>query len=213
MSEHRRVWLFPTLGSPLLAPCVVFLFYLDVAIPPAQLPSSVADTDFFGIIFDALWHLSVAQQTMLAALATAASVLGWRFVFGEQPTTAWSAAGTVVALTGWALRQWAKLTLADNFQYQISTPASLLTTGPYAWLVHPGYSGVNLHVIGISILCFASPNWHKCRLPLLAAIAAVMIALQGRIRIAPEERLLEEKFGDAWTAHVAHRWRVLAYSV
>jgi hypothetical protein len=41
-------------------------------------------------------------------------------------------------ISGWGLRKWAKMVLAHMFSYQITTPKTLVTDGPYAYLVHPG---------------------------------------------------------------------------
>ena len=52
----------------------------------------------------------------------------------------------------YGLRRWAKVTLARNFVYQIAAPNTLIAAGPYAFLVHPSYTGALLHVTGIVML-------------------------------------------------------------
>ena len=208
-----------TTMSTLLSALVLFLLSVDITSPPAKLPEAVDGADLLGLIFDRVWRLSQPQQVLLAAAATPATIMWssfWlRLTFGQDrcksSAEAWSAAGLLVALAGWALRQWAKVELADKFQYQIAAPASLMSGGPYAWLVHPGYMGSYFHVTGATMLLAAGCG--QRRAPLTVAVLALAVAVQGRIRIAPEEGLLQAQFGDMWTAHVQSRWRLLAYAV
>jgi len=195
----------------LLTFLLVFLAYLDICTPPTRLPDEVDGADAVGAAMDGLWRLTPAQQALAAAAATAANMVWCRFAFGDHrkmPAT-WCAAGLLVGLSGWALRQWSKAVLADSFSYQISAPPSLLSGGPYTYLVHPGYSGIYLHLAGASMLNMGGSKW--LRVPVTVATVALAVAVGGKHRVAPEERLLQSQFGDAWAAHVQARWRLLAY--
>ena len=52
----------------------------------------------------------------------------------------------------YGVRRWAKAALAGDFVYRIAAPDTLITTGPYAYLVHPSYTGMLLHLAGIIML-------------------------------------------------------------
>ena len=130
---------------------------------------------------------------------------------------AWANAGGGIALLGWGLRRWAKHELAAMFTYQITAPEELLTTGPYCWLVHPGYAGSLLHSAGLVMLATVALDrrttrfgtFFPARLPVSLALCA-FAAAKVFARIEDEEAMLREQFGgDRWAAHVSARWRIL----
>ena len=82
---------------------------------------------------------------------------------GSSRDVVWLACSSLLVATGWMIRSthslthspahlstssltdlsrmWSKLTLSTHFTYQISTPTSLIVTGPYYYCIHPGYFG------------------------------------------------------------------------
>jgi protein-S-isoprenylcysteine O-methyltransferase Ste14 len=75
--------------------------------------------------------------------------------FGS-PTTAW--AGVAAMILGIALRVWANQTLGTSYTRRLKTVQgqSIISTGPYRVLRHPGYAGVMLMWLGAGV---ALRNW------------------------------------------------------
>ncbi len=71
---------------------------------------------------------------------------------------------------------------------------ALVTSGPFAYVRHPIYAALFLLMAG-----YAVAFGHLGRLPLAAAIYAAGTVLRVRI----EERLLRDRFGDAYAAYAA----------
>ena len=218
---------------------VLLLFMVDVFVPPAALPvGGPASSDRLGSVsvLRWVWSRSHPEQLLLALAATLALLPCWRVAVGAEWASgrgppgghaAWANAGGAVALLGWGLRRWAKHELAALFTYQITAPGELLTTGPYRWLVHPGYAGSLAHSAGMVMLatvalddCSSSSSSRTttrfgtfsppaARLPVLLALCA-FAAAKVLARIEDEEAMLREHFGgDRWAAHVSARWRLL----
>lgn len=196
----------------------IFLQFLDVFLPPAKLPTP--ENQQHDRLVDAMsfivwaWSLTLAEQILLSIAATllvwggfvgATAILGGK----SRGPSVWSAVGTTVALSGWALRRWAKHTLAASFTYQVSLPPTLLTNGPYAWFIHPGYSGSLLHVCGIFILA-AEPMGQRAGPAFVAATMGLAVAVLS-VRMHDEEAMLHAHFKTAWVAHTASRWRLMPF--
>jgi len=108
---------------------------------------------------------------------------------------------------GWLLRYWAKMTLGTLFQYLIAPPPLLITTGPYTLVVHPGYTGVLLQILGILLYLV---GLQTMGIPVAVAIwsGAICTLL---IRIHDEENMLQTIFQQQWTNHVANRWHLIPF--
>ena len=198
---------------------LILLLFLDVFVPPAELPSvvdrrhdSIGESSFLSWV----WSLSTSEQILLSSMATLLlrCVIAFpsRVFLGNISHARdfeWKVIGVVVGLSGWGLRLWAKYTLAASFTYQVSIPPSLVTSGPYSLLVHPGYSGVILHICGILILA-TRPFDRFGRLALVALLNGIAIAAL-RVRILDEETVMSSHFGVAWTMHTASRWRLMPF--
>jgi protein-S-isoprenylcysteine O-methyltransferase Ste14 len=68
----------------------------------------------------------------------------------------------------------------------------LVTTGPYRWVRHPMYTAYLALFVGAFLL---SANW-----AIGVAGVGVILTLM-TVRLAGEERRLEERFGEAWIAY------------
>lgn len=77
-----------------------------------------------------------------------------------------------------------------------SQPKGLVKRGFYARLRHPGYLFASLIIVGLS-LAAARPH--------LLAILLALMPLQG-VRARKEEKLLQERFGDAYRESRHHTW-------
>eukprot|EP00040_Diaphanoeca_grandis_P022765 m.123010 g.123010 ORF g.123010 m.123010 type:complete len:76 (-) comp28953_c0_seq1:98-325(-) len=70
-------------------------------------------------------------------------------------------------------------------------------------LVHPGYTGAILYMVGYNIVAGA-------RLPMAMFMLMYFTAMFVRIRVREEEFVLREHFGaDVFDAHASERWRLL----
>jgi len=111
------------------------------------------------------------------------------------------AVGISLGVIGVGLFVWAGATLArhDTTVMPHKGSTALVTSGPFTWLRNPIYLG--------DVLIFLSAGeitkniWFIILVPVFAALVTWLAIL-------PEERHLEAKFGDAYTAYKANtrRW-------
>lgn len=138
------------------------------------------------------WALVGAWQAVLVV-----SILeAWRFpALWAEP--AWVGyAGAAAFAIGFALRLVAVKTLDAHFSplVELQPEHELITHGPYAWVRHPAY-------LGSLLWAFAPPLLLGSGAGLIAAAVCYYPAL--RYRVAVEEALLAERFGDRWADYRA----------
>ncbi|EPQ61335.1 ICMT-domain-containing protein [Gloeophyllum trabeum ATCC 11539] len=70
-------------------------------------------------------------------------------------------AGWLLTVAGGAVRYWCYRTLGRMFTYQLSIRKDhrLVTSGPYAFVRHPSYTGLLLVAAGINLLLFSRGSW------------------------------------------------------
>jgi protein-S-isoprenylcysteine O-methyltransferase Ste14 len=100
-------------------------------------------------------------------------------------------AGVAVYLIGLALRLWSMRALGDAFSYDLKVREgqALKTTGPYAVIRHPSYTGLLLWSVGVALF---NPS-----IPGLAVILITTVP-QMVYRIRIEEQMMRERFGEKW---------------
>lgn len=92
----------------------------------------------------------------------------------------------------------------------------MVTSGPYALVRHPSYSGIAMMSFGLALRYTSSssflhrlfPNW-----VLFVALCSSTIAptyLLGK-RIEQEEAMLAKEFGDDWKRYRARSWKLVPY--
>ncbi|MFC1833407.1 methyltransferase [Thermodesulfobacteriota bacterium] len=110
--------------------------------------------------------------------------------------------GLVPALIGLGLAFWSLLALGRNFRPYAAPRRSgtLVTTGIYAWVRHPMYSGIIVGLAGY-ILIFGSIYF----IPAWAAITALYL-----LKAVKEERILAAKFPE-YDDYCKRTWRFLPY--
>ena len=112
----------------------------------------------------------------------------------------WS--GLVIAIAGFALLQWAQVTLGKSWS---DTPRmlkeqALITSGPYRTIRHPIYTAFIL-ILGSTL--FLSSNW------LIGLCWAGMTVLEVVSRIGFEESLMIEFFGERYREYMKKTGRLL----
>jgi len=102
-------------------------------------------------------------------------------------------AGAALAVASLPLLAWTHVVLGRywSVNLRLTEGHPLLTAGPYRWLAHPMYTALFAFMIGLS-LASASPLF---AVPSVGAIAALSV------RIPREERMMEERFGEAYRAY------------
>lgn len=97
-----------------------------------------------------------------------------------------------------------------TFEITIRPKHELITTGPYAWVRHPSYTGVYLTLIGATLVFGAPTTWisrHAAKTPLGAFIVGFWLlkcsfAFRGMIlRLRAEDQILKEIFGEEWDTY------------
>src|SRR5262249_7490863 len=114
-------------------------------------------------------------------------------------------AGFALAWSGASLAIWAKLALGRWFSASFTVKAGheLVTSGPYAIVRPPMYTGLLLLGVGLGIA------WDSA----LTALFAVLYAVPFWLHTVFEEQMLAAHFGEAWTSYqhrvprVVPRWR------
>jgi protein-S-isoprenylcysteine O-methyltransferase Ste14 len=111
-------------------------------------------------------------------------------------------AGVALALTGFALLQWAQVTLGKSWS---DTPRmmkgqTLIISGPYQFIRHPIYTAFIL-ILGSTLLI--SSNW------LIGLAWLGMTALEVVSRIGFEESLMLEYFGDQYRDYMKKTGQLL----
>lgn len=131
----------------------------------------------------------LAAQAVVTLLMAAAYCLAR----GSPARRPWSAAEAVAAaacLAGTALRAWCFSALGRLFTYEVSirTSHQLVTTGPYALLLHPSYTGTAMVALGFCGYIGLLRRWRG----LLAVMMTVGAAL-GK----PGQLVLRDGLGKA----------------
>jgi protein-S-isoprenylcysteine O-methyltransferase Ste14 len=119
-----------------------------------------------------------------------------------RPAPVAFAIGMVIYLAGFAMRRWSEMALGRYFTFTVMTSADqpLITTGPYRFVRHPGYTGVVLVVIGAGVV---TGNW----VGLVGWTILVTLPLLYRIRV--EETALVAALGDSYRSYAADHKRLI----
>jgi len=114
----------------------------------------------------------------------------------------WETGAVVLALmaAATALFDWTTRTMGRNWALVARTrgDASLVTTGPFAYVRNPIYVALALFMIALAIA-----SGHEARL----LIAFPVYALATMLRVRLEERVLRAEFGSAYNAYAARTKR------
>ena len=114
--------------------------------------------------------------------------------------------GVAIFCCGVAVRWWAIRTLGEYFTFSVMTSRDqpIVTTGPYRYVRHPGYTGGTVSRFGLGL---ALGNW-------LSLVVVVLVPLIGTIyRIRVEEAALLESLGDDYQAYADAHKRLIPFRV
>jgi len=149
----------------------------------------------------AFWPLSLA-----AAAACTAVVYLAPPVFPAaaiRPGSGSFTAGLAVLVTGIVLRGWSFTALRGryfSFSIALSPSPSLVTTGPYRLLRHPGHAGFVLVCAGFGLM---AANWAA-----VAVLTVLPLAMEAW-RIRAEERVLLAALGEEYRRYAAGHSRLI----
>ena len=122
-----------------------------------------------------------------------APMLEYRYKLWPElpPTRWWNWLGLLLLLAGSVLRIWAIQQAGEAFvpHVKVDSRHKLVTGGPYGYVRHPSYIATFISYLGIAIL-FNS---------VIGAIALVVLIMPAIVlRVAKEEKLLANRFGETW---------------
>src|SRR5215469_13695329 len=126
---------------------------------------------------------------------------GSPYITGELPVRALNVLGVVCAAAGVTLAVWAREYLGRNWGMPLTVKENpdLVTSGPYAYIRNPVYTGVLLALLGSALV-----NWWWA-VPLAWSAAYFLYASRG------EERLMLKVFHDTYPAYMARTWRLIPF--
>jgi protein-S-isoprenylcysteine O-methyltransferase Ste14 len=184
--------------SPLFGTILGYAFLLGILIDsllprylnPNQKPAPVLKRDRASFL-----SINVAELlAILSGLTLRYLNLGVTGPFAQY-------AGLIIMVAGFLFRDWALWWLGRFFSrfVQIESGHQLITDGPYRFLRHPAYTGMLMIFSGFLLGC---GTW----LGALSGLVLIGFAVLYRIKI--EEKVLAEKFGDAYRAYMKRTWRL-----
>jgi protein-S-isoprenylcysteine O-methyltransferase Ste14 len=136
-------------------------------------------------------HASLLVGVHLVAFALVYTGVGRAVFYARMPAAplALRDAGAFLILAGGVLAGWARLAFASwRFRAQLDPGHQLATGGPFRFVRHPIYAGLDLLAVGTAL-------WIPVPLTWLGALA---MAIGGELRARAEEPLLERAFGDVF---------------
>ena len=115
----------------------------------------------------------------------------------------WS--GAAITAGGLLFSVWARRHLGKNWSQAVTLKEDheLITTGPYALVRHPIYTGLLLGFIGCAV---ARGEWRG-----LIAVALVFVALWRKLRL--EEKWMRAQFGASYETYSRHVEALVPYIV
>ncbi len=111
--------------------------------------------------------------------------------FGHAASTSAALAGALVCVVGLAFAVWARVTLGRNWGMPMTLheKPELVTSGPFAYVRHPIYTGIALMFIGSSLAYPIGLAWCVIMIPYFVFSAR------------REERDMEQRFPETYPAY------------
>ncbi|OSX57364.1 hypothetical protein POSPLADRAFT_1061572 [Postia placenta MAD-698-R-SB12] len=158
---------------------------------------------------------SPASRSVLAVLVNGPTSLASQIHFSPAFYI-----GTALAVAGGIVRYQCYRTMGRFFTFEITMRNGhrLVTTGPYAYVRHPSYTGWLVAMVGPGICCASPGSWFReCRIyetawgkfgAALYVFFCLLSLVPAVVRPPTEDRLLREQFceeWDAWARRVPYR--------
>jgi len=140
------------------------------------------------------------QRLNLGLLLLFVSIPGLRWPF-LPPFPARVPAGLLLMAAATLLHVWARTHLGRNWSSPVRLAAEhqLVRTGPYRFVRHPIYTALVALALGTAIV--------SGRVMSLAGAALFLFAYVRKLQL--EERVLAERFGDAWVDYRRRSWALV----
>lgn len=124
-------------------------------------------------------------------------------ILDRSPGTFSAVAGSVSGATGVVLRAFAMAALGARYQLTprpVKSVAGIVIRGPYAFVRHPGYSGLLLFFTGLGLVSGGALG--------MMFVAPLLLGVLVRIRV--EEELLRQELGAAYILYRKEvRWKLI----
>jgi protein-S-isoprenylcysteine O-methyltransferase Ste14 len=175
-----------TLWQVALIPWYAFAAYWAITalrVKPTKAPEKSVDRLITVIVVVAAYELLFARWLRIGPLRL-------RFV----PQELWVAyLGIALTCVGIGISIWARYCLGEYWSARVALKEGhqLIRTGPYAFVRHPIYTGMNLAVLGTALVL---GEWR-------GLLALTMLLAAHSRKAMREERLLSQEFREQYTAY------------
>ena len=147
-----------------------------------------------GLMFNSAWWSWRFLVLVIVVLLSRVSAVRVFFLSlnGLALSPAWATFGVILCAAGIAFAIWARVHIGRNWGMPMSLKESpeLVTSGPYAYVRHPIYTGVIAGMIGSAIV---SPFWI-----IPAVFGALFFIYSGK----KEEKVMRAEFPDTYPAYM-----------
>jgi protein-S-isoprenylcysteine O-methyltransferase Ste14 len=147
----------------------------------------------------------LARSRMISSVILCIAVIYYIHEYSDIPYEYYDYISFALTFLGWALRMWSYWTLGYLFTFTVGMRKDhyLIENGPYAYLVHPSYTGqVMVYTFGLIFL----------KVPVLMVVAIGIYMLSRVIkRIKLEEKLLKREFGEKYQKILNTRYRLIPF--
>jgi protein-S-isoprenylcysteine O-methyltransferase Ste14 len=129
--------------------------------------------------------------------------------------------GLFFVVIGACIRKWCYIELGKYFTFKVTIQKDhrLITSGPYAYLRHPSYTGALLLMVGVLLCNFGQGSWMVECMGFGASVTEQIILWGAGIgiwnvaaipRMLQEDEVLKKQFGKEWEEWAsAVRWRIM----
>jgi len=148
-----------------------------------------------------LWLRLIIAAVLYMLIAQTAIRGNLQYLVALQFPFTWQAFGLLLTALGIAIAIWARVHLGSNWgmpQTQ-KADADLITTGPYAYVRNPIYSGMLLAMLGTALI------WPA------AIIIFVAAAIYFIWSVFVEERIMLQTFPDSYPTYKSHTKRLIPF--